>query len=56
MAARMDGAGLERVRKEKNNYMGGREGSKVPIKGAVVKSVRHNPTEGGGINRRTTGV
>jgi hypothetical protein len=40
--------------KERNNHLQGRSGSKVPIKAGPVKSVGHNPTKGGGINRATT--
>lgn len=56
MAAKNDPAGLGRVSAmEKNNYQQGRSGSKVPIKPAVVRGVRNNGTNSGGINRATRG-
>ena len=56
MAAKNDPAGLNRMSREKNNYLQGRSGSKVPVKGGVVGSVKHNSTKGGGINRSPRGA
>lgn len=52
-----DDAGLSRVSsKEKNNHPQGRTGSKVEMKPGPVRSVAHNPTKGGGINRAPKGA
>jgi hypothetical protein len=49
-------AGLQRVsRLEKTNQPQGRSGGETHKKGDVVGTVRHNPTQGGGINRSTRG-
>ena len=54
MAAKSDPGGLARVSsKEHNNYQQGRSGSGTKIMGGPVRSVKHNPTQGGGINRST---
>ncbi len=51
-----DPAGLARVsRKETNNQSQGRSGAETKKIGGVVGSVKHNPTQGGGINRATKG-
>lgn len=42
--------------KESNTQPQGRSGSKVPITSGPTKSVKHNPTKGGGINRATKGM
>lgn len=39
-----------------NQYTQGRSGGKFKTKPGVVGSVRHNPREGGGINRATRGL
>lgn len=41
--------------REKNNFHQGKAGGKDKILPGVVKGVRHNPTQGGGINRATRG-
>lgn len=42
--------------KEHNTQPQGRSGGKVPITSGPTKSVKHNPTKGGGINRATKGM
>lgn len=54
MAAKNDPGGLARVSaKEHNTYQQGRSGSGPKILPGPVKSVAHNPTKSGGINRPT---
>ena len=56
MARGSDPQGLDRVsRKETNNQSQGRSGAETKKMGDVVGTVRHNPTQGGGINRATKG-
>lgn len=48
--------GLARVAsKEHSNQSQGRSGGETKKLGSVVGSVRHNPTNNGGINRATKG-
>ena len=54
--AKSDNAGLARAsRMEKNNYPQGRSGGETKILAGPVKSVKSNPTQGGGVNRATKG-
>lgn len=41
--------------KEQNNYKQGRSGGETMKKEGIVGSPKHNPTNGGGINRATQG-
>ena len=54
--AKSDNEGLARAsRMEKNNYPQGRSGGGTKILAGPVKSVKSNPTQGGGVNRATKG-
>lgn len=44
------------LRREKNAYEQGRSGGRSPELRGPVKSVKHNPTQSGGINRATRGT
>ncbi len=56
MARGSDPQGLQRVSsKETNNQSQGRSGAQTKVMPGVVGSVRHNPTQSGGINRATRG-
>lgn len=56
MARGSDPQGLDRVsRMEKNNQPQGRSGGETKKVGGVVGTLKHNPTQGGGINRATRG-
>lgn len=51
-----DPAGLSRVKRmEQNNQPQGRSGGGTRKMDGVVGTVRHNPTQKGGINRPTRG-
>lgn len=56
MSRGMDPSGLGRVAsKESNNQSQGRSGGDTKKLPGPVRSVAHNPTKGGGINRATQG-
>lgn len=42
--------------RERTNYYQGKSGSKDKILPGLVKSVRHNPQTGGGVNRAPKGL
>ena len=57
MSRGLDPQGLQRVsNKERNSQSQGRSGGETKMLPGPVRSVKHNPTTGGGINRATRGT